>query len=315
MEEGLSRVRPRSLAGYLGLAARGFLMGSVDIIPGVSGGTVAFIVGIYHELIEALRSLLAPETLRLMLRLRLAHLARLPSARFLAALAAGIALGIFTLAHGLEWLLARYPSLLWAFFFGLVAASALTITRRVRRWSSGPLAGLAFAFVGVYLLVGQVPLHTPDAPLFFFLSGALAVCAMILPGISGAFVLVLLGKYPAVLAAVTQRDLATLALVVAGALVGLATFAQILDWLFRRHHDLTVAVLTGFMLGSLRKIWPWKSGPEQAGDTLLPTNVLPEALTAEVGAAAALALGGFAVVLLVSALAARPVGTPGAPPA
>lgn len=315
MENELPRVRPRSPAGYLGLAVRGFLMGSVDIIPGVSGGTVAFIVGIYHELIEALRAVLAPETLRLALRLRLAELARLPSARFLAALTAGIALGIFSLAHGLEWLLERYPALLWAFFFGLVAASALTITRRVRRWSPVSLAGLAFAFVGVYLLVGLVPLHTPDAPLFFFLSGALAVCAMILPGISGAFVLVLLGKYPAVLAAVTQRDLATLALVVAGALVGLATFARLLGWLFRRHHDLTVAVLTGFMLGSLRKIWPWKSGPELAGDTLLPTNVLPEALTAEVGAAAALALGGFAAVWIVSALAARTTGSPGAPSA
>ena len=164
--------------------------------------------------------------------------------------------------------------------------------------------------MGAYFLVGAVPVQTPESAWFLFLSGMLAICAMILPGISGSFILVLLGKYQFVLAAVNQRDFISLAIVGVGAVVGIVTFAQILAWLFKRYHDLTIAVLIGLMAGSLRKIWPWKLTVESIIDRhgeILPTvqqNFLPSALTGEVFLALGLALAGFVIVMALDRLSA-----------
>lgn len=289
-------------------------MGAADVVPGVSGGTMAFILGIYEELLEAIRSLLSPRVLRPLVELRLRAFWNALPWRFLLALGAGILLAILTLARILEWLLVNYPALVWSFFFGLVAASVITVAQRVRRWTARTLAGVALGTVVAYAVVGLVPAETPDAPWFLFLSGFVAICAMILPGISGSFILVLLGKYQFVLSAVNDRNLGVLAFVAAGAAVGIVSFAQFLGWLFRRDHDLTVSILIGFMVGSLRKIWPWKTTVRTVLDRHgepIPVeqfNVLPQAWDVQVTLAVGLALVGFAVVFALDRVARGRVG-------
>ncbi len=250
--------RDRSFRDYIGLALRGVAMGAADIVPGVSGGTMAFILGIYEELIESIRMVGRPEFLQAVFKLRIKEVFTLLNWQFLIAVAVGIGTAVLSLSHLLEQLLINQPVYLWSFFFGLVLASVFTVSKRIKQWTA-PLVGILFVgFIGAFLLVGLVPTQTPETWWFLFLSGALAICAMILPGISGAFILVLLGKYQYVLSAVNNRDLVTIGLVGAGAVIGLVTFAQVLGWLFKRYHDGTVAVLIGLMIGSLRKVWPWK---------------------------------------------------------
>ena len=299
----------RTWKHYLGLVARGFAMGSADVVPGVSGGTMAFILGIYAELIFSIRAIGRREFWDALLHLRLKEALWAINLPFLLALGSGIILAFLSLAKGLEWMLENKPVYIWSFFFGLVLASIITVARRIKQWTVILLAALILAAVGAYLLVGAVPAQTPDTFLYVFFSGALASTAMILPGISGAFILVLLGKYQFALSAVNQRDVLSLLVLAAGAGVGLVTFAQVLGWLFRKHHDLTVAILTGFMLGSLRKLWPWKVVVETMTDShgreipVVLHNVLPPGLTAEVGIAIILAAIGFAAVLLLDHMA------------
>lgn len=300
----------RTAREYLGLTARGFAMGCADIVPGVSGGTMAFILGIYEELVMSIRAGARRPFWQALLRLNLPAALNAVNARFLLAVLAGIAIAVLTLASWLEWVLEHHPVLIWSFFFGLVFASIVTVRKRIQKWNAALFAALAAGAVGAYFVVGAVPVQTPEASWFLFLSGMLAICAMILPGISGSFILVLLGKYQFVLAAVNQRDIASLAVVGAGAVVGIVTFAQVLAWLFKRYHDATIAVLIGLMAGSLRKIWPWKETVASIIDRhgeVLPTvqrNHLPTALTAEVFLALGLAVAGFAVVLLLDRLSA-----------
>ena len=300
----------RTIAEYVGLAARGFVMGCADIVPGVSGGTMAFILGIYEELVMSIRAGARRPFWQALLRLDILAALDALNARFLAAVLAGIVVAVLTLASWLEWTLKSHPVLIWSFFFGLVFASIVTVRKRVRSWSATLYAALAAGAVGAYFLVGAVPVQTPESAWFLFLSGMLAICAMILPGISGSFILVLLGKYQFVLAAVNQRDLVSLAIVGVGAVVGIVTFAQILAWLFKRYHDVTIAVLIGLMAGSLRKIWPWKLTVESIIDRhgeILPTvqqNFLPSALTGEVFLALGLALAGFVIVMALDRLSA-----------
>lgn len=302
--------RRRGAKDYVGLAARGVAMGAADVVPGVSGGTLAFILGIYEELIGALRMFAQPQFLRAVARLRLREAARLVRLDFLIAIGSGIVLAILTLAKAIEWLLANQPVLVWSFFLGLILASVVTVAKRVKRWSLSLIVALLAGALFAWILVGLVPVETPNAGWFFFLSGAIAICAMILPGISGAFILVLLGKYQQVLSAVNERDITTVAYVVAGAAVGIVSFAQVLGWLFRRFHDITVAVLTGFMVGSLRKVWPWKHDLKwiigKDGERLVTeqANVLPPVtiggtFNLEIAYAVALMVVGFVVVFLL----------------
>ena len=298
----------RTARQYATLTLKGFCMGCADVIPGVSGGTMAFILGIYRELISAIRSF-DLELLRLILQRRWSAAAQHAAWPFLLAVGCGILLAVFTLARLLSWLLANRPVLIWSFFFGLIVASVLTVGRSLERWSPGAIAGLMLGAAGTYSLVGLMPATTSNAAWFLFLCGAVAICAMILPGISGAFILVLLGKYQTVLEAVNQRDLTTLLLVAAGAVVGIMAFSRLLGWLFERYRDFTVAVLTGLMVGSLRKIWPWKEALEGLtkgdGSPLLQRNVLPPEWSGEVAAAFGLCLIGFGVVLTMEVLSRK----------
>jgi len=294
----------RTPRAYAGLVARGYAMGAADVVPGVSGGTMAFILGIYEELLLAISAFTRRETLQLIATLQWRGALRILPWRFLLALGTGIALAVLSLARFLEWALETHPERVWSFFFGLVLASVWVIGRQVR-WRGASIAGAVLAGVLAWWIVGMVPTQTPDTPLLLVLSGALAICAMILPGISGSFILVLLGKYQTVLAAVNDRDLLTIALVGIGAVVGLVSFARIVSWIFRTHHNAAVATITGLLLGSLRKIWPWKETLEWTLDRhgarvpLMQENVLPAGWTPELGIALALMAVGFAVVWLM----------------
>ena len=304
----------RTLNDYLGLLARGFAMGSADVVPGVSGGTMAFILGIYEELIFSIRALARKDFWQALLKFQLKEAFEAINLYFLIAVGSGIVLAFLSLAKGLKWMLDHQPLLLWSFFFGLVVASVITVARRIKQWTLGLVLALAVAALGAFLLVGAIPAQTPDTALYIFLSGALASCAMILPGISGAFILLLLGKYQFALDAVNNRSLMGLLLLGAGAAIGLITFAQILSWVFRKYHDFTVAVLTGFMLGSLRKLWPWQEVVDFIVDShgeKIPTvihNYLPAMqinghFNIEIITVLALAAVGFALVMLLDKLA------------
>jgi putative membrane protein len=269
-------------------------MGAADVVPGVSGGTMAFILGIYEELIRGIRSF-DGELVRLLLKLNFRGASNHVPWRFLGSLAAGILTAIFTLAHLIAWLLENRPVLIWSFFFGLVLASVIAVTGHVPKWRFRYVLALALSAAGAFLLVGLTPQTTPDTLPFLFVSASIAICAMILPGISGSFILVLLGKYQYVLQAVNDRNFLVLLVFSLGAATGLILFSRLLNWLLTRRHDLTIAILVGFMLGSLRKVWPWKDG---GGGNVWPADFGPETL-----AALGLLATAIALVLLISWLA------------
>lgn len=300
----------RSLRDYFGIILRGFLMGASDVVPGVSGGTMAFILGIYEELINAIKSI-DLTFIKLILSFKFKAALDILPWKFLGSVFIGILLAIFSLARLLEWLLENKPVLLWSFFFGLVVASIIMVAKRIPRWTALTIGMSILSAISAYWLVGLVPTETPTDWWFVFLSGAIAICAMILPGISGSFILVLLGKYEYILGAVNQHDFVTLIIFAFGAGIGIISFAQFLSWLFKHHHDLTIAMLTGLMLGSLRKIWPWKETLQFMTDrhgTQVPIeqiNILPATFTTEVTAAIGLALIGFMVVTAIERLANR----------
>jgi len=297
--------KSRSIKDYLGLLARGYAMGSADVVPGVSGGTMAFILGIYEELIFSIRAVGRKEFWQALLHFRIKDALLAINLPFLLAVFTGIFLAVLTLAQGLAWMLKNEPVLIWSFFFGLVLASVVTVAKRVKRWGVILVAALAVGAVGAFLLVGAVPAQTPNTWWFLFLSGALASVAMILPGISGAFILLILGKYAFVLDAVNHFDLVSLGILALGAAIGIVTFAQLLGYLFKRHHDLTVAILTGFMLGSLRKLWPWKETVETMLDShgepipIRQINILPPAIDMKLFIAIGLMIIGIILVILI----------------
>ncbi len=297
----------RSLTDYLVLTLKGICMGASDVIPGVSGGTMAFILGIYEELIFSIKSF-DSRFILLLLRGHFREAMERVKWRFLVAVVSGIGLAIVSLARILAWLLQNEPLLIWSFFFGLISASVITVSRRVNRWSPMVIIAGVLGAAVAFWLVGLIPAKTPNAPWYLFLSGAVAICAMILPGISGAFILVLLGKYQYVLQALNNRDLFVLATVAGGACVGIVLFSRLLGWLFARHHDLIVSILTGFMLGSLRKIWPWKKAVHviAAGGTgtfEIYQNILPGPIDMRTIWAFALMGLGCAMVLALDFLA------------
>jgi putative membrane protein len=310
MEANEPRRDSRTFTDYLGLVARGFAMGASNNVPGVSGGTMAMILGIYEEFVASVKGVLNREAIALALRFKIKRALDLIPWKFLVSVAAGMFLAVFTTSFFLEWVLHNYPALLWAFFFGLVAASVITVGRRVKRWSAVPIVGVIVGAVGAYLLVGAVPMETPNTWWFLILSGAIAICAMVLPGVSGAFILVLLGKYEYILSAVTNGDIVSLLMVIIGAVVGIVSIAQVLSWLFKRYHDGTVSVLMGMLIGSLRKVWPWKETIEYALDRhgeqvpIRQANVLPATWSAEVAIVIVLALCGFALIAGLSMWAA-----------
>lgn len=240
-----------------GVFCRGMAMGAADIVPGVSGGTIAFITGIYFRLLEAISAV--PRALVTeLLRGRPGTFWHRVDGSFLLTLLAGILISVVSLATLITQAMEAYPIALWSFFFGLIIASIWHVSRQLkvpRSWLLVPLAaGTAFAW-WVTTLTGQ---QVEPSALVFFGAGALAICAMILPGISGSFILVVLGMYAPVLAAIRSLDLITLALFAVGCVTGLLSIARLLTLAIRRFHDSVLALLVGFMAGALNRVWPWQ---------------------------------------------------------
>jgi putative membrane protein len=300
----------RSLKEYLLLFSKGVGMGAADVVPGVSGGTIAFITGIYEELLGSIRSVNG-EAVKLLLRFRLADFWKHINGSFLVVLLAGIGFSIVSLSRLILYLLEYHSELLWAFFFGLIVASAVVVGKKISRWTLGVvLFGLIGAAIAYYITVAT-PAQTPEAYWFIFLSGAIAICAMILPGISGSFILVLLAKYEFIMLALKELRLDIIAVFGIGCVTGILSFSHVLNWALKNYHNVTVALLTGFMVGSLNKVWPWKQTLETYTDRhgevkpLVQENVLPHAYETLTGQesyflyAVLLAIFGFMLVYMI----------------
>lgn len=232
-------------------------MGAADVIPGVSGGTIAFITGIYEELVESIRSVdLA--ALMLLKRFEVASFWKKINGTFLLTVVAGAATSLLSLAKLMNYLLAAYPIPVWSFFFGLILISAPLILRDVDKWTWGALVMAVLGVVIAYWITIISPAQTPNNLFFIFFCGALAICAMILPGISGAFILLLLGKYEYIIKSLVGLDYITLITFISGCIVGILLFSRFLSWILKNYRIPALALLSGFMLGSLNKVWPWK---------------------------------------------------------
>ena len=248
----------RNFKDYLVIGFKGIAMGAADVVPGVSGGTIAFISGIYEELLGSISNINF-ELFKTLRKEGFKSAWTQLNGNFLLALFIGIFISIVSLAKAIKFLLESKPILLWSFFFGLVLASIIYIAKQITKWNFISVILLIMgAFVAFYITTLNPLVSENSSLLFMFLAGVIAICAMILPGISGAFILVLLGAYKPVLTAVNDRDIKTILIVGLGAIVGLLSFSKILKWLFANYKNYTLAVLTGFIIGSLNKIWPWK---------------------------------------------------------
>ncbi len=232
-------------------------MGAADVIPGVSGGTIAFITGIYEELIQSIKSI-DFEAVRMLFRFQIAEFWKKINGSFLVTLLAGIVTSLLSLARLMTYLLEKHPILIWSFFFGLILVSAPLIMRDIKKWSLGPVITFVLGVVVAYLITVVSPTETPTHLPFIFFCGSLAICAMILPGISGAFILLLLGKYEYMITALIGFDLPIVLVFVAGCFIGLVAFSHFLNWILKNYRFPTLAMLAGFMIGSLNKVWPWK---------------------------------------------------------
>lgn len=279
------------------LYLKGMAMGAVDVVPGFSGGTVALIVGIYERLLQSFASI--PVAFMHFIRGRLREAWNSCNATFLLVLVSGVLTSIFTLARAISYLMNEHPVQLWAFFFGLVLVSVYLVGREVKVWALGRLILFVLGLSLALWITMAAPLQLVATPVVLFFAGAIAISAMILPGISGSFILVLLGLYPVVLGAVKNLDFSILAVFSAGCLLGLMSFSRLLSWMLQHARDVTLAFLTGVMLGSLGKVWPWKhtltwqTNSNGESFPLLQENLLPGGYARIVGEDPQVALAVF----------------------
>lgn len=303
----------RTAKNYLLLILKGMGMGAADVVPGVSGGTIAFITGIYEELVFSIKSINL-QAIKLFFSGKFAEFWKHINGTFLLSVVLGIGISVFSLAKLLEYLLNQFPILIWSFFFGLIIASAIYVARTIKKWNAGTVIAGVAGIVVAYFITVISPAEANTTWWFIFLSGSIAICAMILPGISGSFILVLLGMYKFILSAVGNLELAIILTFLAGAAVGIIAFSNILSWFLKHFHNLTIAVLSGFMVGSLNKVWPWKEVTEtfidRHGETrpLVEQNVLPGTYEQVTGSGAwllgaiVMAVAGFAIIFVIEGL-------------
>ncbi len=320
----------RSTKDFVLLYLKGMAMGAADVVPGVSGGTIAFITGIYEELLDTIKGF----NLSVLKTLKAEGLKAVwtkTNATFLAVLLAGIFTSIISLAKGITFLLATYPILLWAFFFGLIIASSVIIGRQIKEWNPKTIGMMVIGAAVAFYITIAAPSQIPDGLVYIFLSGSVAICAMILPGISGSFILLLLGAYGTVLGSINGLVDALKAVDVnsiidyglkigvfmLGCVVGIISFSNFLSWMFKKAYVLTMALLTGFMIGSLNKVWPWKETTEfrvnSHGEEVpfLQSNISPakfESITGEpsqLWIAIVLCVVGFLLVFVMEKMASN----------
>lgn len=297
----------RKFKDYTLLILKGMGMGAADVVPGVSGGTIAFIVGIYQELLDSIKSI-SKDSSKLLFTGKFPAFWKEINGNFLLSIVTGICISVFSLAKIITLLLVTHPILVWAFFFGLVLASTWFVSKDIKQWNWKTILSYIIGIAAAYYITVSTPTETPNNLLFIFFCGAIAICAMILPGISGSFILVLLGKYFYIMEAVKSLNILVILVFTCGAFVGITTFSRILSFALRRFHDITIAVLAGFMLGSLNKVWPWKKTIETYVDShgltkpLVETNILPDQLLWE---AIGLMILGFAIVYFLEKLSTK----------
>lgn len=297
----------RNFKDYSLLILKGMGMGAADVVPGVSGGTIAFIVGIYQELLDSIKSI-SKNSLKLLFTGKFAAFWKEINGNFLLSIVTGICISVFSLAKIITFLLVTHPILVWSFFFGLVLASTWFVSKDIKQWNWKTILSYIVGIAAAYYITVSTPTETPDNLLFVFLCGTIAICAMILPGISGSFILVLLGKYFYIMEAVKSLNILVILVFTGGSFLGITTFSRVLSFALRRFHDITIAVLAGFMLGSLNKVWPWKKTIETYLDShgvtkpLIETNILPDQLLWE---AIGLMIVGFGIVYFLEKLSTK----------
>lgn len=305
----------RSPIEYLWITLKGICMGAADVVPGVSGGTIAFITGIYEELLNSIKSVNG-HALKLLFTGRLKEFWKTINGNFLLALVAGIGFSIVALVKIITHLLENEPILIWAFFFGLVLASSYTVMLTIEKKTWSRWLAFAIGTAGAFFITIATPAETPSGLWFIFLCGAIAICAMILPGISGSFILLLMGKYHFIMNTIKQvmsgenigENLLTIGTFAIGALIGIVSFSNLLSWLLKKWKDLTIALLGGFMFGSLNKIWPWKEVTETYVNShgeikpLVEINVAPNE---QIWQAVVLCLVGCVIVITIDKLASK----------
>ncbi len=294
----------RRIKDYAVLTLKGMAMGAADVVPGVSGGTIAFIAGIYDELINSIKSI-NMHSLKLLFTGKIAAFWKAVNGNFLFALLLGIAISVFSLAKLITYLLLNEPVLVWSFFFGLVLASTWFVTKDIKGWNWKTVAGFVGGAVIAYYITVATPAETSTNLMFIFLCGAIAICAMILPGISGSFILVLWGKYFYVMEAVKTLDVVVLGVFAFGAALGITSFSRVLSYALKNFRNITLSVLSGFMLGSLNKVWPWKEVEKLVSDgheVMIEHNIAPNT---EVAEAVVLMLIGFILVYVLEKISAK----------
>jgi len=313
----------RRFLDYLTISLKGIAMGAADVVPGVSGGTIAFISGIYEELIESIDKVNAG-VFKVWKEFGFKVAWKAINGNFLLALFTGIAISILSLAKLIKWLLHSEPILLWSFFFGLVLASILYIAKQIKEWSAKIIVAIIVTSILSYFITLAEPFASPESPFYLLFCGFIAIIAMILPGVSGAFILLILGAYETAINTVNdlvegvttsnfdllKEAIFKFLLLGIGAIIGLKVFSKVLNWMFKHHKNLTLAILTGFMIGSLNKIWPWKEvlktriNSEGIEVTVLDKSILPSTYTGDSQFLPALVfiVIGFATILILESL-------------
>ena len=300
---------------YILITLKGLAMGAVEVVPGVSSGTIALITGIYEELLLTIKNL--PIAIKDLFKNKfdLKLFWKNVNGNFMLALFLGMGIGVMSLAKLTKYMLEQYPVPMWAFFFGLVLASVWFVLREVKKWKSAYFSLFAVGVVAGFLITILSPAETPESLWFIFLSGAFAICAMMLPGISGSFILLILGKYQYLLTALTEGNIPVILTFLSGALIGIIIFSHFLSWLLKNYHAITIFFLGGVMFGSLNKIWPWKEVVETAikpsGEVvpIVENNILPATYTELTGEpshvlyATIMFIVGFSIIFIIAGTA------------
>jgi putative membrane protein len=305
------------LKDHLSIALKGAGMGAANVIPGVSGGTIALITGIFERIIHAIKSF-DTKAISLFFQFKFRELFKHIDFFFLVALGTGMIASIISLARVLKYLFVNYPVFIWAFFFGLIIASVFFVGKTIGKWSFSVIVTFIVG-TGIAVMVSFMNPSTPNDSFFYLvICGVIAVCSMILPGLSGSFVLILLGNYELVMIdAVNEGNIQVLAPVILGGIVGIMALSHLLSWIFKKYKDQTIAILTGFILGSLSILWPWKNEVyrlDSIGNFVLKDGVkivqgydlyLPNAFTSEVIFAVAFMIFGFACIAIIERVAQK----------
>ena len=295
---------------------KGMAMGAADIVPGVSGGSIALIAGIYQHLLDSINSFNL-ENLLLLKSFEFKSFYVKVNGSFLLSLLLGILTSIFALSKVITYLMIEHPIPLWSFFCGLILVSAFLILKDINKWNIGVALAVIVGTLIAWWVTNLPPTTSPEAHWFTFVAGAIAICAMILPGISGSFILLILGKYEPILKAVSDKDVFTLSLFASGCVVGILSFSRVVSFLLRKFHSTTIGLLSGFMLGSVNELWPWKivtawrTSSSGVQKPFLTENILPSSYMELIGqepqvlAASIAFLFGIGLVLFIEWLAAK----------